>query len=334
MRVSTSQVYRLTTDSLMRNLAEIVRLNEQVSSGKRINKPSDDPTGAGRALDYKVAIDAGDQYAKNVTDASNAIGFAENTLGSVSSALVRAKELALMGANGTEDAASRDAISKEASQLRDQLLSLANSRNGNEYVFSGFRTDVPAFDSSFAYQGDSGAINVMVDRGTMIPRNVTGSEAFGYSLSAPETVTTDGGNIVHYIPGGGTTVNVEIRAADDTTVLDSFSFDNAMQMTDLLSQALVNNDTTRISALMKPLDGAMGHVNDVRADLGARLNRLDDQGKRLGDTKFATQAALSGVEDADIASTVSGIAKANTTLQALQASSAKILSQSLLDFLK
>lgn len=334
MRVSTSQVYRQTTDSLMRNLAEIMRLNTRVSSGKRINKPSDDPTGAGRALDYKVAIDVGERYGKNVADASNAIGFAENTLGSASSALVRAKELALQAANGTQDAASRAGIAKEAAQLRDHLLSLANSRFGNGYVFSGFKTDVPAFDSSFAYQGDSGAINVMVDRGTMISRNVAGSEAFGYSLSAPETVNLSGGNIAHYIPGGGTSVTVEIRAADDTTVIDSFSFDNAIQMTDLLSQALENNDTTRVSALMKPLDDAMGHVNDVRADLGARLNRLDDQGARLENTKFATQTALSAVEDVDIASAVSDIAKANTALQALQASSAKILSQSLLDFLR
>ena len=334
MRVSTSQIYRQTTDSLMRNLADIVRLNEQVSSGKKINKPSDDAAGASRALDYKVAIDAGEQYGKNTADASNAIGFAENALDSASSALVRLKELALQAANGTQDAASRAAISKEAAQLKDQLLSIANSRNGNEYVFSGFKTDVPAFDSSFAYQGDSGAINVMVDRSVMIPRNVTGSEAFGYSLSAPQTVTTDGGKIVHYIPGSGTTINVEIRAADDATVLDSFHFDNVMQMTDLLSQALVNNDAARVSALMKPLDDAMGHVSDVRADLGARLNRLDDQGVRLEDTKLATQTALSGVEDADIVSTVSDIAKANTALQALQASSAKLLSQSLLDFLR
>jgi flagellar hook-associated protein 3 FlgL len=333
MRVSTSQVYRQTMDSMMRNLADIVRLNEQVSSGKRINKPSDDPTGAGRALDYKVAIDAAQQYGKNITDASNAIGLAENALDSSSSALVRLKELALAGANGTQDAASRDAISKETAQLRDHLLSIANSRNGNDYVFSGFRTDAPAFDPSFVYQGDSGAINVMLDRGTMISRNVAGSEAFGYSLPGPETVTTDGGNIVHYIPGGGTTVNVEIRAADDTTVLDTFSFDNAMQMADRLSQALAGNDTGRITALLKPLDDMLNRVNDVRADLGARLNRLDDQGKRLDSTTYAAQTALSGVEDVDIARTASDIAKANTALQALQVSAAKLFSKSLLDYL-
>ena len=334
MRVSSSQVYRQVTDSLMRNLSEIIRLNTQVSSGKRINKPSDDAAGTARALAYKVAIDAGEQYGKNAADASNAIGFADNTLGSVSSALVRAKELAIQAANGTQNAASRAGISREVAQLRDQLLALSNSRFGNGYVFSGFKTDVAAFDASFVYQGDAGTINVMVDRSVMIPRNVTGTEAFGYAPPTESVVALDGGHIAHYIPGAGTTVTVEIRAADDTTVLDSFQFDNAMRMTDLLTQALAGNDTTRISALMKPLDDAMEHVNDVRADLGARLNRLDDQGNRLEDTKLAMQTALSGVEDADIASTVSGIAKANNALQALQASSAKILSQSLLDFLR
>jgi flagellar hook-associated protein 3 FlgL len=268
-----------------------------------------------------------------VADASNAIGFAENALDSASSILVRLKELAVQGANGTQDAASRDAIAAETAQLRDQLLLVSNSQFGNAYVFSGFRSDVPAFDSSMAFQGDAGVINVMIDRNTMMARNVSGSEAFGYTPPAPQTVTTDGGNIVHYTAGAGTTVNVEIRAADDTTVLDSFHFDNAMQMADLLTQALASDDTGRITALTKPLDDMMNHVNDVRADLGARLNRLDDQGTRLQNAGYMLQTSLSGVEDADIAKTASDIAKANAALQALQASAAKLLSQSLLDFL-
>jgi flagellar hook-associated protein 3 FlgL len=335
MRVSSLQVFQQATDSLMRSLSELVRLNEQVSSGKRINKPSDDPGGAGRALDYQVVIDVDAQYRKNVGDASNFIGFTDNTLSSVSSALTRAKELAVQGANGAQSADSRAAIAQEVSQLRNQLLSLANSQFENRYVFSGFRTDAPAFDAtSLSYQGDSGTINAAVDKNATIPTNVTGPGAFGCAPAAEEVVPLDDGRRIHYIPAGGTTVNVEIRAADDTTVLDSFSFDNMMKMTDLLSQALAGNDTGRISALLKPLDDAAGRVNDVRADLGARLNRLDDQGSRLDNATYSAQTALSGVQDADIASTVSGIAKASTALQALQQSAAKILSQSLLDFLR
>ncbi|MBI5575325.1 MAG: flagellar hook-associated protein FlgL [Deltaproteobacteria bacterium] len=333
MRVSSFQAFQQVTDSLMKNLADLFRLNEQISSGKRINRPSDDVRGTARALDYRLAIDSGEQYRKNADDASTAIAFAEKALTSVSSALTRTKEIALQAASGTQSDATRDALAQEAFELRDQFLSLSNSRLGSRYIFSGFRTDAPAFDALFAYQGDTGSVNVAVDKDVLIPKNVIGTEAFGYSQAAEETVTQEDGTIVHYIPGGGTTVNVEIRASDDTTVLDSFSFDNVMQMTGILSQALESNDTARISAILKTLDDAAGQVTDVRADLGARLNRLDDQGDRLDDAKLAAQIALSGVEDVDLSSAASEIVKTDATLQALRASAGKILSRSLLDFL-
>ena len=334
MRVSTLQVYRQATDSMMRTLGDLFRLNEQISSGKRINKPSDDATGIARALGYKVEISAGEQYIKNIGDAETAISFTENTLSSVSSALARASELAVQGANGTLDASSRSALAAETGQLRDQLLSLANSQLGNRYVFSGFRTDTASFDTSFAYQGDAGAVNVMIGKDTLLAQNVSGQAAFGYTPASEEVVTLDGGEIAHYIPGAGTTVTVEIRASDDTTVLDSFSYDNAMQIADRLTAALEANDTRRVTALIKPLSDMASHVTDVRAVLGARLNRLEDQADRIEDAKLSTQASLSSVEDADILTAASDIAKADVALKALQATSAKILQQSLLDFLE
>lgn len=334
MRVSSFQAFRQTTDSLMKNLADMFRLNAQVASGKRIGKPSDDVRGTARALDYKVAIDAGEQYRRNVRDASAAIGFAETSLSSVSSALQRAKELVLQGASGTQSDATRAAIAKEAAGVRDQLLSLSNSRFGSLYVFSGFRTDTPAFDASFAYRGDAGSLNVAIDQDVLIAKNVAGDGVFGYSRAAEEVVRQSDGSIVHYIPGAGTTVSVEIRASDDTTVIDAFSFNNVMEMADLLSEALEDDDAGRISALIKPFDDAAERVGEVRADLGARLNRLEDQDGRLENAAFAARSALSEVEDADIASTVSDIARTDATLQALRASAGKILSQSLLDFLR
>ncbi|MBE0569718.1 MAG: flagellar hook-associated protein FlgL [Deltaproteobacteria bacterium] len=333
MRVSTLQSYRQATDSMMRTLADLFGINAKIASGKRINKPSDDATGIARALDYKVDISTGEQYLKNIREAETSIGFAENTLSSVSSALTRATELAIQGANGTIDASSRSAIAAETGQLRDQLLSLANSKLGNRYVFSGFRTDTASFDASFAYRGDSGSVNAMIARDTLLSQNVGGQTAFGYAPASEEVVALDGGEIAHYIPGAGTTVTVEIRASDDTTVLDSFSFDNAMQIADRLTVALESNDTRRITALIKPLQDMASRVSDVRADLGARLNRLEDQGDRIEETNLSTKASLSSVEDADIVTAASDIARTNIALQALQASSAKILQRSLLDFL-
>jgi flagellar hook-associated protein 3 FlgL len=333
MRVSTLQAYRQATDSMMRTLSDLFKLNDKVASGLRINKPSDDPTGMARALDYKVELSAGEQYLKNIREAESAIGFTENTLSSVSSALARTTELAIQGANGTIDDTSRSAIAAETAQLRDQLLSLANSRLGNRYVFSGFRTDTASFDATFAYRGDAGSVNAMIAKDTLLSQNVSGQTAFGYAPASEEVVGLDGGEIAHYVPGAGTTVTVEIRASDDTTVLDSFSFDNAMQAADLLTGALESGDTRRITALIKPLQDMASHVSDVRADLGARLNRLEDQGNRIEETNLSTKDSLSTVEDADIVAAASDIARTNVALEALQASSAKILQQSLLDFL-
>ncbi|MEW6720387.1 MAG: flagellar hook-associated protein FlgL [Thermodesulfobacteriota bacterium] len=333
MRISTQQMYRQSTDSLMRSLSELYRLNEQISSGKRINKPSDDVTGISRAMDYKVSIAAGERYLGNVSDATSAITAAESALSSVNTALTRVRALAVQGASDSTGASSRAALAEEVGQLRDQILSLANSKAGSRYLFSGFRTDAPAFDASYAYQGDAGAVNMAVGDGVLIPKNVTGAAAFGYSLSSEEVVEIADGRYAHYIPGSGTTITVEIRDSDDTTVLDSFSFDNAMEMTDLLCSAMEGNDTLRISALLSPIDAMEDHVNNVRADLGARLNRLEDQGTRLEDRNLLTEESLASVEGADIVATASDLAKAGTVLEAIQAATAKMLSQSLLDFL-
>ena len=336
MRVSTSQIYRQTTDSLMRSLSDLYRLNEQISSGKRINKPSDDVTGAARALEYKVFMENGKQYLGSINSAMNALSYADTTLTSVDTALSRMKQLSIMAASDSTSDASRQAIATEAGQLRDQILSLANTKVGGAYIFSGFKTDTLAYDSSYAYQGDAGSINVGVGGGMMVAQNVTGEKAFSYTLGAEKSVEIRSGVYAYYIPdpGVGSSVTVEIRGSDRTTVLDSFSYGNAIELADTLTKAIDSNDMLRISALMTSLDDMADHVNTVRADLGTRMNGLDSQEVRIKDLNHMTEINLSSIEDADIITTASDFAKASNTLSAVQLSTAKILSQSLLDFLK
>ena len=337
MRISTVQIYRQATDSLMRTLSDMYELNGQISSGKRINKPSDDPTGTSRAMAYKVSIAAGEQYLSNIDGATTAITSAEAALSSANTAYTRLKQLTVQGAtDGTSDA-SRAAIAEEIGQLRDQLLSLANTKVGSSYVFSGFQTDTPAFDaSSYAYQGDAGSIKVGIGSGVLLPQNVTGDAAFQYDLpAAGKVVEIESGIYAHYAKSGAT-ITVEIRdsaTAGAGNLIGSETFDNAIQMTDALYTAMKGSDMRMISALMLSVDDMAEHANNVRADLGARLNRLEDQGTRLEDQNLLTKTNLSSVEDADIVSAAGDLAKANTVLSAVQASTAKILSQSLLDFL-
>ena len=332
MRVSTTQIYRQVTESLRRPLYDLYRLNEQIASGKRINKPSDDVTGAARALDYKVMIENGDQYLGAINNSINILAYSDAALTAADTALARMKELTVGAANGATGESSMMAYAAEARELRDQLLSLANTKVGNAYIFSGFRTDAPAFDSSYAYQGDSGLINVNVGGGMQVTQNVTGDETFGYTLGAVKTVGIEDGVFVDYIPGGGSLTIVEIRDSGGT-VLDTFSFSSAMELADIIANSMDSNDKRRIYAGMGALDDMMDHINNVRATIGTRMNRLDSQEVRISNLKYVTEVNLSTVEDADLITTASKFAEANIVLSAVQASAAKILSRSLLDFL-
>jgi flagellar hook-associated protein 3 FlgL len=142
--------------------------------------------------------------------------------------------------------------------------------------------------------------------------------------------------IVHYTQGAGTTIDVEIRQADDVSRAtdDTFSFSNVMQMTDLLSSAITNNDKARLEALSDPFDALQTQVNAVQSDIGFRLGLMGDQNKILTKSTSYLNTTVGSIENADMAETGVQLQKIDTLLQALYASSSKLLSQSLFDFLK
>jgi flagellar hook-associated protein 3 FlgL len=328
-------IYDQFIRSLQRNLRSLSDSNEMLATGKKINKPSDDVVGITRALDYKLNINLNAQYMKNIDEAVSHLSFTETTISSTADTLNRIKELTLAGVSGNQDALGRRSIGSEVGQLRDHLLKLANSKFRDRYMFSGYRTDIQSFDSStYNYQGDEGYINVLIDKGAAVPINTPGIHIFGYTMAAPEEITLNDGRYIHYIPGAGTTINVEIRDTDNITVLDSFNFSNIMQMSDILTNALNNNDLTRINAMIRPFERAFSNVIDHQAYTGAILNRLDNQIANNEDSTLNLQTVLSDTEDIDLAKVISDISKGETAIQALRQSSVKQLSQSLFDFLR
>ncbi len=257
------------------------------------------------------------------------------TISSVADTLNRIKELTLTGVSGSQDALGRRSIGSEVAQLRDHLLKLANSKFRDRYMFSGYRTDIQSFNpSTYDYQGDEGYINVLIDKEAAVPINIPGSHAFAYTIAAPEQIRLNDGRYIHYIPAIGTTITVEIRDTDNITVLDTFSFSNIMQMSDILTNALNNNDLTRINAMIRPFERAFANIIDHQAYAGAILNRMDNQVANNQDSTLNLRTVLSETEDVDLAKVISDIAKNETAIQALRQSSVKQLSQSLFDFLR
>lgn len=335
MRVTPNMIYEQLSRALDKNYENLGRVHAQLSSGKMINKPSDDAVGLARALDYRVSINADTRYQRNISEASAQLEFVDTILTAVTENILNAKRVAVTAASGTLDEVTRAAVAQQAMQLRDSILNLGNSIFRDRYIFSGFRTDIPSFDAAtYAYQGNAGVINAPIDRAVVIPVNLPGSDVFGHSLAGSDVVQISGGRYVHYTPGGGTLVQVEIRDTDDTTVLDTFSYSNVIQMTDILYTAIDTNDTARIEALIKPFDLIHRQVITVQAEVGSRLSRLDNQTEQLKASVLSMQTLLSKTEDADMTTAAVELNKIETTLRALLKSSAEVLSLSLFDFLR
>jgi flagellar hook-associated protein 3 FlgL len=153
-----------------------LRKQEILASGKRINRPSDDPIGTGKILDYRKSLAAFEQYGRNSQQAKNRIKFVETTLSAVEEMVVDAKNWAV---NQSFSAATdRDAAISSVQNIRDQVLQLANSRIGSNYIFAGYQTKTAPFDASGAYQGDNGDYSVLTGNNVEMHIEADGSRIF------------------------------------------------------------------------------------------------------------------------------------------------------------
>jgi flagellar hook-associated protein 3 FlgL len=337
MQITTSMLTNQLLASIQNSLTTQSDLTQQLASGKKILAPSDDVQGTVRALDYQVNISKNNQYEANITNATNSLDQANTVLTSFSSTLATITG-ALSNATSATNPSIHQTTSDTVAQLRNQLLDLANTHVGNTYLFAGFKSNIqPYAAGTYAYQGDDGIANVSSGIGLSIALNVPGSSVFSYTQNTPYTTQISGGLTASYTNGGVTPsgepiVNVNITDANNNPV-KAFSFSNAIQMTDLLSTAIANNDTPTIEALQYPFSQVQNQVNSAQADVGARLNALQTQSTSLTKNTTNMQDNLSTIQDADTAALGVEIPQVNTALQALYSASAQILPMSLISFL-
>ena len=176
MRVTNSMMTATVKRNLFRQAEQLARKQETMASGKRINRPSDDPLGFGKVLDYRKTLSSLEQYDRNIQNAKNRIEFLETTLEGVEDLMVDAKNWAV-NQSGSE-AMDREAAITSVQNIRDQLVQLGNSKMGNVYVFSGFQTLTPPFDASGAYSGDNGYFSVMTADNMEMQVEADGSRVF------------------------------------------------------------------------------------------------------------------------------------------------------------
>lgn len=177
-RIAHASMARRVTGNLQRSLAELERLQAQISSNKQLNRPSDSPVGAVAALRLRAELGRGDQIARNIDDAITWLSTADNTLMSVVDQVTRVRDLAIQAQNGVLGQTERDAIALEMDQIRAGLLGLANTRYLDRAVFAGTSSN-PAYDATGTYTGQSAAIERSIGPGIRVQINVNGDDVFG-----------------------------------------------------------------------------------------------------------------------------------------------------------
>ncbi len=184
IRVSTTGLYHSANRRLMDNLQKMYDIQEGVATGKKIRRPGESPVAFSRVMGYKSMANAAEQYQRNISSSRGYLAEAETSLDTAANVLTRAKELAMQGASGGLDADTLSGLTEEVGGIYDQLVSLANARysgggiEGSRYIFSGYKTDTPAFTDAGLYQGDDGEYSVEVGSDEWVTIGLTGEEVF------------------------------------------------------------------------------------------------------------------------------------------------------------
>ncbi|MBU1281846.1 MAG: flagellar hook-associated protein 3 [Gammaproteobacteria bacterium] len=183
MRISSIQAFNNGVSGLGRNYSNLIRTQEQISSGNRILTPADDPVASVRLLQLEQQQAILGQYKENLTAAKNSLTQEETTITSVVNVLQRIRELAVQAGGGALSAEDRKSIAKELSEREGELLNLMNSRNARgEYLFSGFLGKTEPFlrnpDGTYSYQGDEGQRSLQVAGSSNVAINDNGKRLF------------------------------------------------------------------------------------------------------------------------------------------------------------
>ena len=187
MRITQRAVALTSLQGLNRSLADVGKLQEQLSSGRVISAPSDSPTGTNRSMQTRSDQMAVDQQARNITDAKSWLEGADSVLQSMVSAVQRVRDLTVQGSNtGALSPASQEAIGMEVAALREALIGQANRTVQGRPLFGGVTSGTVAYDPAGGFVGQGGA---------PIMRRVSDTEAVRVDLTGPEVFGPPGNDL-------------------------------------------------------------------------------------------------------------------------------------------
>jgi flagellar hook-associated protein 3 FlgL len=307
MKISTHLLFDRGSAQMSTVQNQLAKSQAQLAQGKQVINASDAPNQAATIQRLQSILTRQESYQSSLNTIKSRLQGEESALQSVSDLIIRAKEVAVQGANDTLNAGNREALATEMQALRDQMLSLANTKDSNgNYLFAGSRVKQAAFsetaNGSPVYLGDQTHMNVRVGDQRSIAVNRTGTDAF---VPVPR------------VDKDGSTVGVGFfKVMDD------------------LIDGLINVNGDNIRRGVGELDTLQTGVSLSLAQVGTNLNVVDQQTAVIEDTTLNLKTTLSSIEDLDFASAITKMYQQMMSLEAAQSSFAKISQLNLFDYIK
>lgn len=303
MRVTNQSILANSTNRLQMNLQAMERAREQVSSGVRFTRMSEDPVAASEVVRVGSSMRAIEQFQRNIQRATAKIDTEERALNSLTTTLGRGLELAIAQASSTATTETRLSVKAEVDALIESVVQLGNTRLGDEYLFAGTRGGEAPFQNPPSTPGDfralrdplsnlvdpSGAIQIEIGDGRFITPNSNGTEVFL-----------------------------------DTDALGSLY---------ALSEALGNDDVPGVTAAVDALRDSASDVQTLIARQGARANDVMDADTRLGELELTLQTYRSDLRDTEIDKAMVELIGRQTLYQAAMSATSRVLGLSLANYL-
>jgi len=186
MRITNNMITGHVIYNLQKSLSRFMDLETDLSSGRRINRPSDDAVGTVRDLRYRRELSRAAQFKDNISTGLTLAGKYDTILSDIKEGLDEVRSIAVSMSDGAYDALAREGSAVQVEGVLDRLIQLANSQHGGDYIFSGYKTDQRALVTStmgVTYEGDSGILDIPIETDSRMTNNLIGSEVFLRQLS-------------------------------------------------------------------------------------------------------------------------------------------------------
>ncbi len=303
MRITNNMISRIFLLNLEKSATRLLQIQEKLSTGRRLNRPSDDPIGTTKALHLRLLEKQNEQYQRNVEDASSWLNFNDAVLNNLQTGITRAKGIAIQGSDSTLNDQDRKALAQEVNQILETVLSISNSKFKGKFIFGGTET------TTQPYMATRDAVTGEI---TAITSNPVGLD----------------GEILREIePGVTLSINI---SGNDVFTKDVDVFQTLIDLRD----ALNGNDPDQVNDLLDELETSANQVITAQSEIGAKANRVEGALSWLQDENLNLVKLLSETEDADMIKEIGDLQQQQMIYQSTLALGGRILLPSLIDFIR